>query len=349
MKKRLLTLTFLLGCMSGGTALSASFDCNKAATEAMNCGIITASGVRLRSAPNTSTKVLAILNLGTLVEQLGKSAKPAVIGKTKAHWYQIRLADGNKGWVFGTLFTALEPSRKAETFRDLARQRLGNKKLKFGEVTDLVEFLNRVSGEVAQTTEIAAELKLMHLQAVQRVIDVVGWDFLENPHRYKAWFNKQEKQQNIYFVDFGSAGWFVNPDRFWTLSQQYRHYPIGENIAWQAANLPLGGECEGYIPCYLQLINKTTGQYLVLYPQGKHVQAAFKDAVDWISPDMDVINEGPIYVGVGNHKEERKGFIESLRKLCKALTPVNHPKKAFVLGELDKWFKQLGSSNKCSQ
>ncbi|MEN8217658.1 MAG: hypothetical protein ABFS56_15070 [Pseudomonadota bacterium] len=52
----------------------------------------------------------------------------------------------------------MEHRTKAETFRDLARKRLENQKLNFGELTDLFDFLSRVSG--AQTSEIAAELKI---------------------------------------------------------------------------------------------------------------------------------------------------------------------------------------------
>ena len=324
------------------------------------CWIVTASQVRARSAPNTSAAVVAKLNFGTIVKELSKSASPVRIGTTTAHWYQISLQNGPTGWIFGSLLTAFKPSAKAETFRDIARQRLANPKYHFDggipvnkrlqddifdELTDLFVFLDRVSGEVPQTTEIAAELKLMRLQTLQRAGNA-AWGNWDKPP-YKAWLHSQKELGNMYYVDYGQIGWFVEPNKFWALSQQYRNLPIGEEIAWQAANLALGGECEGFIGCYLHISNLTSGQYLARYPNGQHVKAAFKDAVGWITSDMDIINGGEDFMGIGDDKAEQNSFIEKLRPLCQTLKSVNHPNQAFVLGELDKWFKQLGSSDKC--
>ncbi|MEN8217781.1 MAG: hypothetical protein ABFS56_15715 [Pseudomonadota bacterium] len=96
-------------------------------------------------------------------------------------------------------------------------------------------------------------------------------------------------------------GWFVTPDKFWALSKQYRSLPIGEKIAWQAAS---------DIACSLNVVNVTIGQYLALYPKGKHAKAAFEEVIFWISPNMDVINGGdePYYMGVGNDKDEQRAF-----------------------------------------
>jgi len=307
--------------------------------------IVTASRVRVRSAPNTSANIVTKLDFGTIVEQLGKTAKPSRVGKTKAYWYHVSMADGKEGWIFGSLIASLAPSRNVKTFREIARQQLENQKLKTGELTDLFSFLSRVTGEVDKTIEIVAELKLMRLQTLRRVIEVVGWDWEKS--QYKAWFKTQERLGNIYYIDFGNAGWFVDSNKYWALSKQYRSLPIGENIAWQAANLELGGECEGYLPCWVDVINQKSGQYLALYPNGKHVNEAFEDAVDWISPHMDIINNGSDYMGVGDDKEDQKMFMKNLRKLCQILTSVSHHKKAFFIKEIEKMFKQLGSLDKC--
>src|SRR5205085_10754473 len=57
-----------------------------------------------------------------------------------------------------------------------------------------------------------------------------------------------------------------------------------DDIAWTAAQTPLPGECEGYLNCYIFNANETLGDYLRMFPAGKHSKKALSQFVEWTAP-----------------------------------------------------------------
>lgn len=95
-------------------------------------------------------------------------------------------------------------------------------------------------------------------------------------------FIRRNKKDIVYSEPAGQ--WFVRADRFWALAKKHKANPLADDIAWTAAETPLPGECEGYVNCYLFNANATLGEYLRLYPAGKHKTQALSALVQSIDP-----------------------------------------------------------------
>lgn len=99
------------------------------------------------------------------------------------------------------------------------------------------------------------------------------------PHKS---FLKKNKKDIVYSEPAGQ--WFVQADRFWDLAKKNKSLSIADDIGWTAANTPLPGECEGYINCYLYNLTATLGEYLKLFPSGKHRKQALSKFNEWTEP-----------------------------------------------------------------
>ncbi len=264
--KRTLTLCLLTFCLL--------WNFNAQAQETQTARIITGSNVRVRQEPNTSAPEVMRLNLGTIVWELEKTDQPQTIGQMQDYWYHVTLPDGQKGWVFGSLTLPFENERRAEIYQKISKARLARERLSFSDQVDFFHFLERTIEEVTDP-EIAAELKLARLLILQRSLR----EQHNHPQNFEGWI--KEQQASIYYNEVGGE-WLVSPDLFWKLQEEYRVLLIADDIAWEAANNPLGGECEGYLPCHLSRANQTLGRYVELYPQGKFVSKALEAIAEYL-------------------------------------------------------------------
>lgn len=139
-------------------------------------------------------------------------------------------------------------------------------KLIFSDQIDFFHFLSQAIEQV-KDVEVSAELKFARLLILRRSLA----EKQHNPPGFEGWV--KEQQSSIYYSE-PAGEWLVSPDLFWNLQAEYRLLPIAGDIAWETANNPLGGKCEGYLPCHLSRINSTYGRYLALYPGGKHAANA---------------------------------------------------------------------------
>ena len=230
--------------------------------------IITGSNVRVRQEPTTSAKEISKLALGTLVQELGRTSKQETIGNMQDYWYQIGFADGQQGWIFGSFTMPYSEAKRDTIYQEITRARLSRDQLNFFDQIDLVRFLTHASAEVS-TPEIAAELKLARLRVLRQSLEPLQTP----PPEFEEW--TQEQQANIYYGEI-QGRWLVWSNLFWDLHAQYQTLPIADDIAWEAAQNPSGGECEGYVPCHLSRINQSYGKYLTLYPAGKYTLNALQ-------------------------------------------------------------------------
>lgn len=118
-----------------------------------------------------------------------------------------------------------------------------------------------------------AEAVLWRLRVVARALEAVH---SEN-RQQKPIATWLEKHQDELVYSENSGQYYLVQEKVWELYERYKATPLAEDFAWEAANTLLGGECEGYLPCYTQADLQSMGRYLELYPRGRWVELALED------------------------------------------------------------------------
>jgi hypothetical protein len=291
--------------------------------------ILTAAGARLRERPETSAPEAGRLQLGTVVDELERSTEKSKIGSAENFWHLVSAPGGARGWVFGGLVAPFEPARRDAVYLKLANDRLANASATFADQAELVRFLDRAVREVTRRDALA-ELELARLVALARSLASIPFEQLNGPP-YKTWTDEHAKQI-VYSEPAGQ--WFVDATRLWDLQRKYKDLPTGERAAWEAAQTPLPGECEGFLPCMLYRETETTGRYLKLYPRGAHVDAALSslsESLGYVTEDLRGSN--PVFEVAA---EDRPNLRERLAELRAQLALVPAPKKAPLLAQLEE-------------
>ena len=83
----------------------------------------------------------------------------------------------------------------------------------------------------------------------------------------KAWSAKRERQYSHIRKSLIDRG---------------KPQPLAEEIAWEAANTPVGGECEGYLPCYTGSDLLGIGRFLRDFPKSSRAKEALA-GIYWLS------------------------------------------------------------------
>lgn len=135
--------------------------------------------------------------------------------------------------------------------------------------TRLVDRLAKLEG---------AEAALWRLRVLSRAL--AGLDE-ENKQKaaVRAWI---EKHDNEVVYSEPSGEYYVIQDRLWELYEKSKSSPLAEEIAWEAAQTPLAGECEGYLACYTEADLRGQGRYLELYPRGQWAGEALEN-IYWLT------------------------------------------------------------------
>jgi hypothetical protein len=296
--------------------------------------LVTAAGVRLRERPEAGAAEVGRLQLGAVVDGLERSAEKSRAGSSEDFWYSVSAPGGARGWVFGGLVSPFEPARRDALYLKLARDRLANSSNTFADLSELVRFLDRATREVKARGALA-ELELARLVALARSLAAMPFQELEQPP-YKTWTEEREKEV-VYSEPAGQ--WYVRAELFWDLQRKYAGLPSAERAAWEGAQTPMPGECEGYVPCYLYMESESNGKYLKLYPRGAHADAALAAISELLGQIVDSFREGNSPYEVP--REDRANFRRSVAKLRAQLAPVPAAKKARVLGRLDAVAKRF--------
>lgn len=292
--------------------------------------IITGTSVRVRSAPNTSSKEITQLNFGTIVKSSERSSNKDKVGDKEDYWYKV--STGNKsGWVFGSFLTNFDEKNSESIYLKIASERLKSETTNFNDYSDLLDFLTLISPQIKGQNNIA-ELELYKLQALAKSLESIPLDKL-NAAPYKGWIAKNEAKI-VYSEPAGQ--YFVRASLFWDLSGRYRNLPVGEKIAWAGANTSLPGECEGYIPCYVYLIAETYGKYLNLYPNGERTKEALQQMSIYFAPIIDSFNNDSGYTGPDS-ADERADMRKNLMQLRSAVMKTSDSAtKSKVLNQIEQ-------------
>jgi hypothetical protein len=246
--------------------------------------ITTASGVRVRTAPQTTADEVVRLPIGTVFTELERSDKKENIGGVETYWYRLKTADGKEGWLFGGLTALVNAGGLEVSYLNIAIVRLKIENATYADLMDLTEFLARVSPQITNANR-KAELDLYHLLAMQKMLNTIPPASSDQP-QYSKW-TKTHENEVIYSEPCGC--WMVRNDLYWDLYKKSAKLPIAEEIAWAGANASVPGECEGFLECEMTVFNITYGKYMELYPHGRYLEEAadhLSETLKWATENM---------------------------------------------------------------
>ena len=224
--------------------------------------LTTAANVTLRETPVAGALAVGQLPLGSEVVEVG----PPGMDKT---WLRVRDAAGREGWLQSNLTRRLDPAWRWTAYDELVADRLARKGDGFPAAVELVTFIERV-GPQYTNVEGRAQMDLSYLRAISSALSAI-------PRRGDqrepyAGFLKSKAALVVY--DEPGARWIVNDKAIWDLHGKAARTPSAEPIAWFAVTNGLRGECEGYLPCYVDWRNRLEGEYLRRHPAGAHASQA---------------------------------------------------------------------------
>jgi hypothetical protein len=240
-----------------------------------------------------------------------------------APWYKVQLPPGSKattGWMSSTVAGSFDGAKAEATYRQLATKNFKKTGMSFADGVEVYEFLTRVMPEI-KTNETAAELGLKRLQSLAAALDAIP--IMKSEEKQYKDFTATHDKEIVYSEPAGR--WFVRADLLWDLRKKYSRSPLAEEIAWTAARTSLPGECEGYVNCYLYLMRETDGEYLDLYPSGKHAQEALKNITTYLQPIVADLKEKKIYTGPSDlsDRAEYNKLLAELRNIISRLPLVD--------------------------
>ena len=291
--------------------------------------ITTASAVRARAEPDTAAAEVSRLKLGTVVSADARSAEEAEVGSRKAYWFRVLLPGGQQGWVFGGLLADYDPARRAEIVGLIVEERLKAESMSFDDGVDFYDFVTAALAGAGGAAKGGLELARLH--AVNFAAGAMGTDDKGRPT--KPEFQKAHERE-IYYHEL-AGGWAVKSDAYWELEAKYRGTPLGDRIAWDAANALYPGECESDEVCQFLRLQDTHGRYLGLYPTGAHAAEALqnlKEALASQELDASLKNKSNDQYA----RQERDALRKALAELHAAVSKADAPEKAELLRRLEQ-------------
>jgi hypothetical protein len=236
--------------------------------------ITAATNVTLRAQPSPTAPAVAQIPLGTEVTDAG----PVGLDKT---WVRVKLGDGREGWLLANLTKPLDTAWRWPTFDRIITERLGRKGDGFPALAELVAFIERVAPEYTDPDG-RARVELSRLRATAAALAAIPADGARRDP-YAPWLAAR-KTDVIY--DEPGGRWLLSSAAIWDLHARHAKTMSADDIAWFAVTNGLGGECEGYLPCYVEWRNRLQGEYLRRQPGGRHVDEAVgvvKDTADLLT------------------------------------------------------------------
>lgn len=223
--------------------------------------VTSAASVRLRAEPSSSSVILRELPLGSELVDLGTAPGQA--------WHHVGTATGEVGWVATSLTRAFTSDSRLQVFESIVLARLARDGDGPPSWFQLVDFVERVAGEL-EDRELAARwawLRLRALGAAARSLPLMY--VTTQPHQ--DWVDAHAP-----LVRYFELGGYYGLDGAAVIHEHDRHAGTraADDIMWLAARAGIGGECEGWVPCYVNAALMLDGEYLRRYPSGRHAAAA---------------------------------------------------------------------------
>jgi hypothetical protein len=115
-----------------------------------------------------------------------------------------------------------------------------------------------------------ARLALWWLRAMRSLLETIPFGG-SNEQPYRDWLAQHEK---VVVYSEPAGQWLLFPDVVWRVHDAHTSAQAAEAIAWFAVENGYPGECEGYIPCYANIMNWLDGEYLRRHSRGAHASEA---------------------------------------------------------------------------
>jgi hypothetical protein len=242
------------------------------ATDAVR--LTAAANVTVRLQPESSSSVVAQVPLGTELVDTG----PAGLDKT---WVRVSLADGREGWVLSNLTRPLDRNWPWPAFDAIIADRLGRKGDAFPALVELIAFIERVTPQYTDPDG-RARVEFARLRAMSAAAKAIPFRG-GSREPYASWL-KARGAQVVY--DEPGGKWMLTARTIWETQNRIESAAIADEVAWFAVTNGLGGECEGRLACYFDRRNRLHGEYLRIFPNGRHAAEAVgivKDTADQVS------------------------------------------------------------------
>jgi hypothetical protein len=290
--------------------------------------IVTTFSVPVRSQAKPDAATVSSVKLGTVLKVTEKN--PA--------WYKVQYSDGGKtstGWISANAVNDLNAAGKNELYRQIV-ERNYKPQMDFASASEFYEFVEGVDGEL-DTSDKSAEIELKRLLALRSALKTIPADKRETAP-YKD-FLKTRQKEIVYNEPAGE--WLVVSNEFWDLHNKYKKTGASDTIAWEAANNPLPGECEGYVNCYLFDMRMRFGEYLNLHPSGSRAPEALKNMTDYLSPIVADTQAKAVYNGPTDvtDRAEFNNLIAELRTIIARLQFVEKEKTLQQLRQIAEAYR----------
>ena len=284
--------------------------------------IVNVTAARVRSEPNLQSETLRYADIGTVF----------TVSEQNKDWSKVELSADRNGWISKTITENYSTANKTKIYESFADKYLARKNTDFKTAADVFYFLKKASAETD-----SAELEFKRLKLLAKILRLIPVE-KSNENQYKNFTVKNEDE--IVFSE-PSGEWSVRSQILWQLHARHKNKPIGEDIAWYAAQIPLPGECEGYINCYVYKLRVTEGEYLNFYPAGKHSREALLNITNFLEPINQDSDERAIYTGpydISDRAEFNK-YLSELRTIVSKTPYVEKQKTINQINRIAEAFK----------
>jgi hypothetical protein len=176
--------------------------------------------------------------------------------------------------------------------------------------------------------EILARLSLLRLQALARVLEKIP--FGKGEHQPYAALLRANSGKWDY--DEPGGRWLVRHQAIVALHDEYHDTKSAESIAWFMLTTGLGGECEGYLACYVRVTNILGGRYLRWHPDGAHAN----EAVARVKSLLDMLSTERLPPDSFEPRRDCKELMDAIVPLRAGVAATMVPDRSVVIAALDK-------------
>lgn len=324
MKLQSLIVPFVLAISLASLVVAQTDEVKLDATQAK---ITTVSAMRARKSPQVAAEEVVRLKLGTVVNAIARSTNQDTIGGKTDYWYRVNLPGDQTGWLFGGLLLDYNANKRQELMRQIIEARL---KAENTDFADRQEIYNLATASVneAKDASTRAEFELL------KVLALANWALSVPYPSDKAPYREWVKAHAVEVVNNEFAGGYqMRADVLWNLEKKYHTLPIGDRIAWEAAEMWPPSDCEGDEVCGF-FLSEGAIRYLGLYPSGAHAGEALKNiAEDLTDQVITFANEKGGDKYAVQQRTELKKLLTSLRL---AVAKTSAPEKTELVKKLDR-------------
>ena len=163
----------------------------------------------------------------------------------------------------------------------IANERLARKGDDFEQRVELFDWLTEVIREPADHA-LAGRLALLRIRALRSVLTSIPFGRRRPP--YDAWV---EAHRDLVRYNEPGGEWIVRNEALRAIHDEHIESSSSDEIAWMVYENGIGGECEGYVPCYMTWLVKLDGEYLRHHPEGRYAARVLQRVNDVVKGLLD--------------------------------------------------------------